>query len=99
MNIPLVQYNEQPDQSSQYQTGHDIEINPLTIHCGQSDRNKISSDQFYLSLNDSLIECSDTQQTCSELLESESREKRLHKNVPKEVASLTPTSEYQVKVS
>ena len=40
MNIPLVQYNEQPDQSNQYQTDHNMKTNPSTNHCGQSDRNK-----------------------------------------------------------
>ena len=96
MNIPLVQYNEQPDQSKQYQTGHNMKINPLAIHCGQLDRNKISSDQFYLRLNGSLIESSDKQQTSSRLLELESSEESLYRNASKEVANLTPTSEYQV---
>ena len=96
MNIPLVEYNEQPDQSNQYQTGHNMSINPSTIHCGQSDRNKISSDQFCLRLNGSLIESSDTQQTSPRLLELESSEESLYKNALNEVASLTSTSEYQV---
>ena len=96
MKIPFVQYNEQPDQSNQYQTGHNMKINPLIIHCGQSDRNIISLDQFYFRLNGSLIESSDTQQTNYRLLELESSEESLYKNASKEVASLTPTSEYQV---